>query len=138
MVEFPNRAYAVTEPLREILERLEPGVHQFNPIRVLLPKGEEHPVPHHMMIVGRWLNAFRLEESDPRCLRDIDSVAPVVRSDTKEYFAGVAMSASAIGGAHLWCERNLRGATFYVSDTLKDEVTKAGLRLPPSFRMKLV
>lgn len=91
-----------------------------------------------MMIVGRWLNAFRLEETDPACLRDIDSVAPTVRSETKDCFAGVAMSASAIGGAHLWCERNLRGATCYISDVLRDEVTKAGLRLPPSFRMKLV
>jgi hypothetical protein len=137
-VKLPDRKYAVTEPLRQIIERLEPGVHHFNPIRVWLPKGGEHPVPHHMMVVGRWLNGFRLEESDPTCLRDIESISPVVRSDTKDCFAGVAISAPATAGAHLWCERTLRGATFYLSDRLKDEILQAGLRLPQSFKMKSV
>lgn len=138
IVKFTNRMYAVVEPLRDIIEWLEPGVHQFNPIRVLLPKGVEHPVPHYMMVVGRWLNAFRLEESDPGCLRAVDSGAPLVSPDTKAGFAGVAMAASDIGDAHLWCERKLRPATFYISDRLKDEVTKAGLRLPPHYKMKSV
>lgn len=138
IVKFPNRSYAVTEPLRNIIERLEPGVHQFNPIRVLLPKGVEHPIQHHMMVVGRWLNAFRLEESDPSCLRDADTVSPAVYLDDKRSFAGVAMAASEIGSAHLWCERAFRGGTFYVSDVLKAEIDKAGLRLPPTFKMKSV
>jgi len=34
--------YAVTQPRRGIIERLEPGAHQFNPIRVPVPKGVEH------------------------------------------------------------------------------------------------
>jgi hypothetical protein len=137
LVEYPNRMYAVTEPLRAIIERLEPGVHQFNPIRVILPKGLEHTVPHHMMIVGRWLNAFSQADSDPRGLHSANTVSPVVY-DNKKSFAGVAMSATIMGNAHLWRESALRGGTFYISDQLKDEVTKAGLRLPPSFKMKTV
>lgn len=137
MMAGPNRMFVVVEPLRDIIERLEPGVHQFNPIRVTLPKGEEHPVRHHMMIVGRWLDAFRLEESDPKSLH-ADRQSLLVKASHKEAFRGVAMSAVEIGKSHLWRERRLRPATFYMSDTLKDEVAKAGLRLPPHYMMRTV
>lgn len=139
IIEGSNRMYAVVDPLRDIIERLEPGVHLFNPLKVFLPSGAEHPVPHHMMVVRRWLNAFRLEESNPGCVHvsasDTASVTPGAR---KQEYAGVAMAASEIGDAHLWCERELRGPTFYMSERLKEEVTKAGLRIPPNFKMKSV
>jgi hypothetical protein len=35
-------------------------------------------------------------------------------------------------------ERILRPAKFYMSDTLKDEITRAGLRLPSHHRMRLI
>lgn len=136
LIQGPNRMYFVAEPLREIIERLEPGVHYFNPIRVLLPKGEEHPVQHHMMVVGRWLSAFRLQESDPRSLRDIDSLSPTIGHPRKECSRGVALSAEAIGSAHLWCERQLRSLTFCISDRLQAEITAAGLFIPPHYRMR--
>ncbi len=137
MMKGPNRMFLVTEPLRDIIEALEPGVHQFKPIRAVSPKGEEHPVRHHMMIVGRWLDAFRLEDSDPSSLL-VDRQVPRVKAGYKEAFRGVAMSAAEIWNVHLWRERRLQPATFYMSDTLKHEVTKAGLRLPPSYEMRLV
>ncbi|WP_434621545.1 imm11 family protein [Tabrizicola sp. M-4] len=136
LMEGPNRMYFVAEPLREIIERLEPGVHHFNPIRVLLPKGEEHPVQHHMMVVGRWLSAFRLQESDPKSLWDTDSPSPSIGLPLKERCRGVAMSAEAIGSAHLWCERHLRRLTFCMSDRLQAEITAAGLHIPPHYRMR--
>lgn len=138
ITQFTNRMYAVDERLRDIIERLEPGVHQFNPIRVLLPKGLQHPIQYHMIIVGRWLNSFSLPDSDPTSLRDTDSTAPLVFPDDKKGYAGVAMKDSVIGDAHFWCEKNLRGPRFLISDALKAEVDKAGLRLPPLRQMKLV
>jgi hypothetical protein len=135
---FTNRMYAVDEGLRDIIEQLEPGVHQFNPIRVLLPKGVEHPVKYHMMIVGRWLNSFSLVDSSPASLMRTDTIAPLVHPDDKKGYAGVAMRDSVIGDAHFWCEKNLRGPTFLISDALKAEVDKAGLRLPPHWQMKLI
>lgn len=138
LVELPSRMYAVEDGLREVIERLEPGVHQFHPIRMILPEGIEHPIQHHMMVVGRWLSSFRLAQTDPGCLRDAETVSPIVHSDTKECIAGVAMDSVEIGSAHLWCERYVRGPKFLISDLLKDEIIKAGLRLPPHFKMKSV
>lgn len=138
IVEFSNRMYAAEDALREIIERLDPGVHQFNPVRVLLPKGVAHPVTFHMMIVGRWLNSFSLADSEPTSLQDVETTAPRVFPDNKKGFGGVAMQASVIGGAHFWREKSLGRPTFLLSDVLKAEVGKAGLRLPPHFKMKSV
>lgn len=138
LMMVPNRMYFVTEPLRDIIERLEPRVHQFNPLRVLLPKGEEHPVQHHMMVVGNWLSAFCPRQSDPKSLRDTDSTAPTIGYPWKACSRGVALSAEAIGSAHLWCERHLRSLTFLMSDQLQTEISAAGLTIPPHYRMRLV
>lgn len=138
LIKLPNRIYAVEEKLRDVIERLEPGVHQFHPIQMELPKGVEHPIRFHIMVVGRWLNSFSLAQSDKRGLRDIDSGSPWVFPDTKENYAGVAMVESAIDGAHIWRERALRDADFFISDKLKEEITKIGLRLPPNYKMKSV
>lgn len=134
----PNRMYFVTEPLRDIIERLEPRVHRFNPLKVLLPKGQEHPMQHHMMVVGNWLSAFRPQQSDPKSLRDTESTAPIIGLPLKECFRGVALSAEAIGSAHLWCERHLRTVTFLMSDRLQAAIATAGLTIPPHYRMRLV
>jgi hypothetical protein len=139
LIKLTNRMYAVDERLRDILEQLEPGVHRFNPIRMMLPKRVEHPVKHQMIVVGRWLSSFRRDQSDPDCLDTRDArFPPIIKSYVKNAHAGVAMSAAEIGDAHLWCERWLHGADFFISDRLKDVATNAGLRLPTSHKMKSV
>lgn len=139
IIGLPNRLRAVEDGFREVIERLEPGVHQFRPIRLVLPKGVDHPIQHHMMVVGRYLSSFRLDQSDPACLRNVhESGWAAVYGSEKQYYAGVAMAQSDIGSAHFWHERNLGGPDFCVSDLLMEEVGKAGLRLPAHFRMKSV
>jgi hypothetical protein len=138
LIQLHHGVCVVEEKLRDVIERLEPGVHQFHPIQMELPKGVEHPIRFHIIVVGRWLNSFSLAQSLPGGLQDTDTRMPVVFPETKENYAGTAMAASVIGSAHIWRERGLRGADFFISDMLKDEVTKAGLRLPPSYKMKSV
>lgn len=138
LMKLSNRMYVVEERLRDVIEGLEPGVHQFHPVRMELPAGVEHPIRFHMMVVTRWLDSFSLAQSDRKGLRDADSDSPWVYPDSKENFAGVAMESTVIKDAHIWRERRLQGADFFTSDVLKDEAGKSGLRLPPSFQMKSV
>ena len=137
LIKMKDRIYAVDNTLKSIIERLEPGVHQFNPIRILMPKDVEYPVPYHVMVVGRWLDSFRPDESDPGCLRFANG-GYSVWLDKKQSYAGIAMAASVIGNAHLWREQNLYGTEFFLSHTLQAEIAKAGLRVPKHFRMKSV
>lgn len=138
MFKGPDRMYAVVEPLREIIERLEPGVHDFHPIRVFLPKDAPHPERFHMMVVGRWLDSFRPQESDPKSLIHRDGASPEVVAPYAQTYRRTAMSLTEFCHAHIWCERRLRPATFYISDRLKQAATAAGLRLPPHYRMREV
>ncbi len=137
ILELPRARCAVEEELRVLIERLDPGIHSFHPIRVVLRTGDEHPLKYHCMVVGRWLESFSLGDSDPGCLSDTDSVSPTLSCSRRTY-AGAAMRASVIGDAHLWRERFLRGPRFCFSDRLMEEATAAGLRLPTHFRMKSV
>ena len=50
--------------LKDIIETLEPGVHQFWPIRIQTYKGIDHPTPYFGFVVGSFLDAFSPEHSD--------------------------------------------------------------------------
>lgn len=139
LVEYPGLMCGVEEGLREVIERVEPGVHLFNPIKMTLPKKLPHTIPHHMMIVTRFLNSYSPENNDPGAVSITSSNTHFVASDFgKTTYSGVAMSSAVFGNAHLWRERWFRSGTFFMSDHLKAEIDKAGLRLPPHFKMKQV
>jgi len=135
IVKLPNRMFAVEDDLRNLIEALEPGIHSFNPIRMTLPKGVEHPIQHHMMIVGRWLHSFRMDLSDESFLRKSIEGSASFRAPPTGKVAHVAMDSAVIGDAHIWCERRLRGLRYYISDTLHSEAAKLGLRLPKQFKL---
>ena len=43
--------------MKRAIENLEPGVHQFQfwPIRIVMPKGREYPVPFYGTVIRRFL-----------------------------------------------------------------------------------
>jgi hypothetical protein len=53
LVLLPDRLLAVDATLKEIIEGLEQGVHQFWPLRIIMPKGNELPVPYYGMVIHR-------------------------------------------------------------------------------------
>jgi hypothetical protein len=130
---------AVETALKDVVERLEPGVHQFRPIRVTTRKGAAVAKQYHTMVIGQFLDCFRPESSDEGSwekAKTVDSYQVYI--NTKEYIAGLAFSKSAMDNAHLWRERRVTSPEIYFSDALKAEFDKAGLRLPRHFRMKEV
>ena len=62
-ISLPNRIYAVEAALKDIIEGLEPGVHQFNPVQILTSKGEPWPAEYFLMVVGRYLDSFRPDQT---------------------------------------------------------------------------
>ena len=136
LIKTENRILAVSQPLMEIIERLEPGVHMFAPLRIVMPKGVEYPVPYFCMIVCRFLDAFNPEASDPGSVR---AVPPFWSAESKKAcYAGVAMEAAKIGSSHLWRERKLLRPALCLSDSLQAEIVKAGLRIPKQCQMREV
>lgn len=114
----------VSETVRAIIERFEPGVHQLLPVNVCRPKEQEPFARHYWLVV---------------CCR-IDS-ADVNHTTLERYPSGVwtggsgkfVFSRAAIGGAHMWRDPFIVGSTL-CSQALGEAFAEAkltGLYLQP-------
>lgn len=135
-----NRLLAVDGRLKAVIEALEPGVHRFWPIRITMPRGKEYPEPYFVMVIRQYIDSFRLDATE----RDVwkktygNDNQFRVRFPTKKYVTGLAFSAEAIGGAHLWREQRLIDPRVFISDELQGEISRLGLRIPKHFRLREV
>ncbi|MDZ4086060.1 MAG: hypothetical protein U1E69_04580 [Tabrizicola sp.] len=127
---------AVDERLKALIEAIEPGVHDFRPIRITMPRGKDYPVPYHVLLIGQFRDSFRPELSTDGAWYGKPGDYTV--HDEKKAFAGSAMSSEATVGLHLWRERNLDRPEFCLSDGLQDVIAKAGLRMMKHYKMKSV
>jgi len=131
----------VSEPLKDIIEALEPGVHFYWPIRIMGPKGVEYPVRYFGMQVRRFFTSFRPELSEPGSWNKAPStMTPMytTRANSKAFYAELAISEAEVAGAHIWRERHLYRPNLLISDTLQAEIKKAGLKVWKHHKMKSV
>lgn len=139
IIETSNQLLAVDEALKTIVERLEPGVHDFWPMQITMPKGEVYPKKYYAMVIGQFKDSFSPENSEEGSWtteKNYDSY--VVRIDNKQYVSGLAFLKKATGTAHLWRERKLRRPNICFSDALQAEIDNAGLRISKHIRSKEV
>jgi hypothetical protein len=137
LIALADGLLAVDEGLKEIIERLEPGVHQFWPLRITLPKGGEYPVPYYGMVICRFIDSFVPEQSTVHQVSE-GSSSYFTNGPTKQDYAALALSTGAIAGAHLWRERRLRMPDVFFSDELQAVMTRSGLRMAKHHRLKAV
>ena len=121
LIMLNDRILAVDETLKAIIERLEPGVHQFFPIEIRMPKGEVFPKNYYTLVIGQYLDSYSPENSD----------------EIKKNMNGRAFSKNAFGRAHLWRDRRFPMVNCF-SDELMTEISEAGLRIPKHYKMKEV
>ncbi|WP_336512053.1 imm11 family protein [Pseudaestuariivita rosea] len=129
---------AVDEGLKLLIEELEPGVHQFWPIKISMPRNKVYPGNYYGLRIGQFLDTFNPDHSKDGCYRiegyeNYRGIAPI-----KKAITGLAVSHDAIGGAHLWREQKLSQPDIFLSDTLEASAAKQGLRLPKHYQMKEV
>ncbi|KJZ20361.1 imm11 family protein [Loktanella sp. S4079] len=127
---------AVSEELKTAIEALDPGVHDFWPVRITLPKGEEWPELYYTIRIGCYLESFRPEESDDGSWRTRNQKSYYVDMPNKKCFSGLAMSQSVIGSSHLWKERSLRRPEFCMSDEMAAAFKKAGFTGSKLYKLK--
>ena len=150
-----NRVLVVEEAMKDLIEALEPGIHQFRPLTLLQPNSEAFPGTYFTMIIGQFRDSFIPEpEAEGKLWKRssyIDSnkiqrftgaytLFPVKQdvATEEEAYARVPFSRTVIAGAHLWRERHLIAADFFISDALYDAIKKAKLKIPPQLRVKEV
>jgi hypothetical protein len=133
LIKLNDRLLAVDATLQEIIETLEPGVHQFWPLRITLRKGQEYPVAYYGMIIRRFIDSFAPKQSD---VRQEGGSAFFVNGPYKKDYGNLTVSKSVVAGAHLWHERRLLTPDVFFSDDLQAEITRRGLRIPKHHQLK--
>jgi hypothetical protein len=137
LIMLNNRLLAVDDALKDIIERMEPGVHLFFPIEIRRRKGAVFPKPYYTLVIGQYFDSFSPEHSKPRSWRK-DGDYAFRHEDRKADMAGLAFSAAVFGKAHLWRERRRREGLTLLSDDLKAAIDEAGLRTLRINKMKEV
>ncbi len=140
MIQLNGRILAVDEALKAIIERFEPGVHQFFPIEIKMPKGKVYPEQYYTLVIGQFIDSFSPENSDPYSWHDYKEKYPdfyyYYYRKEKAGITGLALSKTLFGRANLWRERRFNGILICLSDELQAEAAKAGQRLPQHYKMR--
>ncbi|NJM83197.1 MAG: hypothetical protein HC844_12535 [Tabrizicola sp.] len=128
----------VDAAMRDIIELLDPGIHQFRPVRITTKHDEDFPGKHFSMMIGRFIDSFSPQHSDAEHFRvEFDSI-----NKHQQYFSlsadrspsSLAFSRTAFHGAHLWRERCLWMPNVLISNELRDAIKAAGLKTPTLYK----
>ncbi len=135
---YKVRRFLIVSPaLREIVERFEPGVHQFEPVQIV-NRAEDVLADMFIMVVCNRLDSVDREHT-PMVLwrdtiwsppRDIADFEP--KEDWPEGFDPTAesrlfFSSRQIGEKHLWRDKHLGGEPFNLSSALAEAFLAAGM-----------
>ena len=135
LILLPNRLLAVDATLKEIIEGLEPGVHQFWPMKISMPKGKEYPVAYFGMIICRFIDSFIPDQSTGYLAHEgADTYG--ANSPLKKDYSGLTVSRQVTAGAHLWRERRLLSPNIFLSNELQAELIRQGLRIFKNHQLK--
>lgn len=139
LIMLAGKIFAVDEPLKAIIERLEPGVHEFFPFEIRMPKGKVYPSSYYILRVGRYFDAFSREDSWSGSVEESDHVPGLLHLNrSKKGITGLAFHKPAYDAAHLWRDRTFGEDLTCFSDALVAEIEQAGLRLPKHYKLKEV
>lgn len=141
LIKLSSKTLAVDEALKAIIERLEPGVHEFFTIPIRMPKGVLYPACYYILRVGQYFNAISFEDSWEGSFWYSESNPGITfLEESARAVKGLAFRKSSFGGAHLWRERyrTFQENLTCFSDELIAEIGRAGLRIPKHYKMREV
>ncbi len=121
----------VSETLKNIIETLEPGVHQFLPITIKLPRNKTWPGRYYVLPVATFLDRCRREQSKEGSWQPLGK--RFTSYDTRADAKGLAFSKDVFAGKHLWREVKLFSPEFCMSDELQQAVAEQELYLPKHY-----
>ena len=128
--------------LKALIEELEPGVHQFWPLRIVQPKGEPFSEAYFGIRIGRFMDSFVADQSDPKVFLEQVTIVGETQftafDRSRNGYAKLALSSEIIGNGHLWQETRLWGPLLCISDRLQSEITARGLRIVKHYQLKSV
>ena len=117
---------AVSAKLREVIENVEPGVHQFHRLPVTCLKGERATVDYYILIAGNGavLDQVDLEASTiaRKTSGGLSKIIPPMRSDNDK----IVINRIATAWWHLWWSWDIYNY-LTISDEMKAAIEAAGI-----------
>jgi len=137
IISLPSRIWAVDESVKDIIERMEPGVHLFYPIEIRMPRGRVYPVQYYVLVVGTYFESFVPEKSDPYSFnpQEANGLKWYIFHGRKAEITGLAFCKAMHTNAHLWRERGMDEWLICISGELEAALREAKLKLPKYYRM---
>ena len=95
--------WGISDEVKEIVERFEPGVHQFFPLDITYPDGTNPPFRYNIMNIHRRVEALDFERSAANgcVIKDATRSFPYRRWSTSPK---CVFRRSVVEGLHLWLE----------------------------------
>jgi hypothetical protein len=136
-IKTENQLIAVDENLKNLIEEFEPDVHQFWPIRILMPKDKAYPQQYYGLRIGQFIESFIPVEGTHRA--DDSAGGPYLANGyDKAAYMKLQFSGERIGNAHLWREPQLLRPNIFISDSLQAAILERGLRIFKHYQVKVV
>jgi len=117
--------FGFSERLKDIVESVEPGVHQFHEVPVFMPSGEPAPMRYFAAIIGHIatdqvvVEASTIGPGNPKGFSKIK--APTPQDHNK-----IAIDRAKTPGWHLWDSWDIY-LTLTVSDRLREKIIGSGV-----------
>ena len=111
--------YSVSDRFRALIEEIEPGVHQFEPVRFVAKDGADFGTRWFWQVCNRI-------DSVHRGLTNMTLPGPHWRPPGAGVKPHMGFDVSAIGHASFWHDKHISNATF-VSDAAKSRIDAAGI-----------
>ncbi|NSX55129.1 imm11 family protein [Parasulfitobacter algicola] len=124
--------YIVQKPFRDLIEQLDPGLHQFFPIEVRHRNGTPHDPPCYAINVTETRDSIVDDQST------VDKFVTDPENTDKRivYFKkDITIDPSKLTNIHLWREVRYP-KSLLMSDELRDALKETGLRMPRCFKAK--
>ncbi|MEJ6399512.1 imm11 family protein [Yoonia sp. 208BN28-4] len=129
LIKLTDRLLAVDQDLMDVIESLEPGLHQFWPIDIKHADGTPAPKAYFGMRIRQFIDSFRPDQSPTESWTG-ETGTYYIFDFTRKHCAALSVSKADIGSAHLWRERKLRSPALLLSDELVSRIKEKELRLP--------
>lgn len=125
----------VSDPLRDLIERFDPGIHDFFPVELELPAGREPETGYSVLILRAQKDTFIPELSHHGGDRYNGRMFQLITTSPKK--RKVSFTPACLKGAHIWREKRLSGEVF-LSDELEAAMRLEGIRFYKTWRGDVV
>ena len=125
----------VSRNLKEAIETVEPGVHQFFPMVLKQRDGTPFPGEFHLLRVRRLFPCVLFRESDHQPLGSVKVEPDVGKPIYRCHDTGLVISRPAMSGHHLFSNSIVSGGYTIMSDTMMTECNRRkikGIRAHPA------